>query len=106
MAMPDSIGTVSCCNCGRETFVRKNRGGFAYYRCEGCGVSVQHHIMRHSEGFVKNRVKPEKEAVPDVGKKPEITANKSPEQTSKPVVETPEKPAKRGGILAEFMSGG
>lgn len=57
MATPDSVGTAACCNCNREVFVRKNRGGFAYYRCECCGIAVQHHIMRHSESFLRSKVK-------------------------------------------------
>lgn len=102
MATPDSIGTTSCCNCDREVFVRKNRGGFAYYRCEGCGVSVQHHILRHSASFIEKRVKLEAEPVANTGKKPEKPA---PAAAAKPAAPAPEKPAKRG-LLSDFMAGG
>lgn len=100
MATPDSIGTASCCNCAREVFVRKNRGGFAYYRCEGCGIAVQHHISRHSDAFVKNRVKLESEPVPEARKKPEKAAPVAIEKTAQPAKPAGEKPQKAEPVLS------
>jgi len=98
MATPDSIGTSDCQNCGREVFVRKNRGGFAYYRCEACGCAVQHHIHRGSESFIKNRVRLENLPVavaPGKEISPENKKEISPEKS---------KPAR--GSLAELMGVG
>ena len=98
MAMPDSVCTTKCWNCDHEVFVRKNKGGFAYYRCEACGVGVQHHIHRNSESFIRGCGV----LMPDAGKIPEITA-------PKPLAAQPGiaqgKPAKRS-LLSEFMDGG
>lgn len=95
MATPDSIGTCDCLNCGREVFVRKNRGGFAYFRCEGCGVAVQHHIHRHSETFIKNRVRLEDQEVAQVVQAEKMPAPKAAEKPAQKV------PAR--GSLAELL---
>lgn len=102
MATPDSIGQAECLNCGREVYVRKNRGGFAYCRCEGCGVNVQHHIMRHSEAFIKNRVRLEGE--PESREKPQKAAPPAVEKPAQPVQPPPkplgEKPQKAAPELS------
>lgn len=99
MATPDSIGVAQCCNCGREVFVRKNRGNFAYYRCEGCGIAVQHHIARHSDAWVKSHVKLENVQAPEPEKKPDIPA-------AKPVAQAkPTPPAKELSAAEKFLRG-
>lgn len=84
MATPDSVGTSQCHNCTYPIFVRRNRGNFAYYRCERCGFAGQHHITRYSEEFIKGRVTLEK---------PEAAVPAA----------APEKPAPAKGSLAELM---
>lgn len=71
MATPDAIGTASCGNCTRPVYVRKNRGSFAYYRCEHCTFEGRFHNLKNSEAFIKGRVKLEAEPEPQAGKKPE-----------------------------------
>lgn len=110
MATPDSIGQADCLNCGREVYVRKNRGGFAYCRCEGCGVNVQHHIMRHSEAFIRNRVRLEGE--PESREKPQKAAPSAVEKTEQPISQpaksSGEKPQKAAPVMSaseKFLRG-
>jgi len=107
MATPDGIGESECLNCGRAVVVRKNRGGFAYCRCEGCGVNVQHHIMRHSEAFIQKRVR--LEGAPESLKKPEKAAPAAPAKpAAQPVPEAGKKPEKAAPELSaaeKFMRG-
>lgn len=81
MATPDAIGTAPCGNCGRSVYVRKNRGGFAYSRCEHCTFEGRFHNARNSDAFVKSRVKLEEHQEPEAGKTPEKAA---PPRTPQP----------------------
>lgn len=82
VATPESIGTAVC-TCGHTVYVRENAGGFAYYRCERCGVEYRHHIKRESAAWVAAKVTRHTPEKPEEDRKVE---------PSKP----PEKPAKSG----------
>lgn len=88
MATPDAIGTCSCGNCAKRVYVRKNKGSFAYYRCENCTFEGRFHNIRHSEAFIKSSVSPLEDGDEETGKKPEITAN--PEAKPAPPPRTPQ----------------
>ncbi|MDR0673514.1 MAG: hypothetical protein LBF93_07625 [Zoogloeaceae bacterium] len=46
-------GWGSCALCGERIAVKKNRSGLAYYKCDGCGVTVQHNWRRESDAYLK-----------------------------------------------------
>ena len=89
MATPESIGTAACSNCAHEVFIRKNRSGYAYYRCEACGVMVQHHIARESAKFIAAKVKLHDD-------KPEAPTKPAAKNSPAPKAAPADKPAAAG----------
>lgn len=73
-----------CQCCGGAVAVKCNRSGMAYYRCDHCGVQVQHHWRRVSDkflaeiGFSPVEEKPQPAAAPEPAAKPEKPAPKKP----------------------------
>lgn len=65
------------CKCGGKVAVKQNRGGMAYFRCDHCGVQVQHHWRRTSDKFLQS-----------------LGAGQVEEKPAAPAVVAPEKPAK------------
>lgn len=43
----------AACSCGGRVAVKKNRSGLAYFRCDHCGLQVQHHWRRTSDKFLQ-----------------------------------------------------
>lgn len=54
MASPETIGTSACENCGAVVYVKKNRGGFPYYRCGSCDRESREHSQKGARIFLQN----------------------------------------------------
>jgi hypothetical protein len=72
--------------------VKKNRNGLAYYKCDGCGVTVQHNWRAESDAYLKKH---------GVGATKEALKAEAPAQ-EKPAAEAPKKAAKSGGLSDIF----
>lgn len=101
MATPESIGVATCSGCKRDVDVKKNSGGFAYYRCP-CGKEARTHNASSSRRFISEYVRP----LPYGGNIPEIpekTDTKPPEKSHPPAPDPAEKipppPAKKKAFL-------
>jgi hypothetical protein len=91
MATPETIGTADCENCGALVYVKKNRGGFPYYRCGACDHASQEHSAKGTRLFMARVTlgAADEDAAPEAGKKPENAA-------PAPAPAAPAKPAKSG----------
>lgn len=81
-----------CACCGGSVAVKCNKSGLAYYRCDHCGVQVQHHWRRTSDKLLQEIGHPAEPAEP---------AEKPATPAAKPA---PKKPAP--GSVASFLLGG
>lgn len=53
MASPETIGSCACENCGATAYVKKNRGGFPYYRCGACDRESREHSQKGARLFLQ-----------------------------------------------------
>lgn len=53
MASPETVGTCACENCGSLAYVKKNRGGFPYYRCGKCDKESREHSQNGARLFMQ-----------------------------------------------------
>lgn len=98
MASPETIGTCACENCGATAYVKKNRGGFPYYRCGNCDKESREHSQKGARIFLQKvtMYEPERAAPePETAKPETVKTGKKPE---------PKKPAP--GSVASFLFGG
>jgi hypothetical protein len=85
-------GWGACAFCGERVAVKKNRGGLAYYKCDGCGVTMQHNWRAESEAYLKKH---------GVGVTKE-TPKEEAAAAETPKAEAPKKAAKSGGLSDIF----
>lgn len=98
MASPKTIGTVACENCGSTAYVKKNKGGFPYYRCGNCDKEGREHSEEGARLFMK------KVALRDIS--PEETGEKQEPAKSEKKPEATPVPKKRApGSVAAFLLG-
>jgi predicted RNA-binding Zn-ribbon protein involved in translation (DUF1610 family) len=84
-------GWGNCSLCGERIAVKKNRSGLAYYKCDGCGVTMQHNWRKESDEYLK------KHGVAGA----ELETSKD-EEAPKAKAEAPKKAAKSGGLSEIF----
>lgn len=81
-----TVGWGKCACCGKPVAVKRNKSKMAYFRCDHCGVHVQHHWQRTSDkalaevGFAGEEPAPVEPAAVDLigGEKPQKAAPKKP----------------------------
>lgn len=85
MASPETVGTCNCENCGSVAYVKKNKGGFPYYRCGNCDKESREHSQKGARIFLQKVKLFEAETPPPAAAKSE----------EKPAVATPPTPPKK-----------
>lgn len=49
----ETVARGKCYACSDVVAVKVNRAGKAYYRCDGCGIEMRHHLMRSSNKMLQ-----------------------------------------------------
>lgn len=52
MAYCETVAFGKCAACGERVAVKRNRSAMAYYRCDSCGVQLQHHSRKVSDKYL------------------------------------------------------
>lgn len=52
MAYCETVAFGKCAACAERVAVKRNRSGMAYYRCDSCGVQLQHHSRKVSDKYL------------------------------------------------------
>lgn len=94
MAHSETLAWGKCAHCGGDVALKKNRSELLYYRCDHCGVSVQHHWMRSSNAALAGAGVKAEAAKPEAREE----AEKEP---ARPAV--PEKQRAKAGSLAYLL---
>ncbi|MDR3158352.1 MAG: Lar family restriction alleviation protein [Zoogloeaceae bacterium] len=86
-------GWGACPFCGERIAIKRTRNGLAYYRCDGCGVHVQHNWRSQSEEFLRKH---------GIGA---AKSGETPGKAEKTAEKTTDAPAKavKSGALAEIF---
>jgi hypothetical protein len=79
----ETVAWHSCACCGGAVAVKKNRSGLAYYRCDHCGVHLQHHWARSSVKLLTAAGAVEEKPAPAVEDKPKKAAPDGPDAPKK-----------------------
>lgn len=93
MASPETIGTCACENCGSTAYVKKNKGGFPYYRCGNCDKESREHSQKGARIFLQ------KVTLNEAEKPASTPAKPAPEEVQK----KPEKAKPAPGSVASFL---
>lgn len=92
MASPETIGTCDCENCGSTAYVKKNRGGFPYYRCGACDKESREHSQKGARIFLQKVTLLQPETTPA-----------SPEESGEKPVAAPPIKAKKKSVVASIL---
>lgn len=62
MSHCETVAWGKCDCCGGAVAVKRNRSNKAYYRCDHCGVQIQHHWQKTSDKLLADlgHVEPQK----------------------------------------------
>lgn len=91
--MSETVKWDKCHGCGGSVAVKVNRSNRAYYRCDHCGIKVEHTWTKTSDKYLVS-IGAASEPVPA----PKPTPKKAAETTETP----PPPPPKRGaGLLLD-----
>lgn len=82
MAHIETIGWGKCRECGGSVAVKLNRSGLAYFRCDHCGVAVQHHWKRTSDRFAAQFAVNHENSAPSAPSAPPPAAVETPRKSS------------------------